>query len=197
MRITPHADGRNLVGQQLPTWLAQNVASVYTWLKVWPVPNFARQVSTTRSNRQQGVQMDATCTIQQCCELLANNIASVCRGKGGGFSWAVSGEDATNETLGRPCQSLTEMNCFCIALKLAFSLRKSIHGMKTCLAKLSFESAYVKIWREDSKEPSLPDLLQLTTCCEVFSKLWNSSVFTLDRAFLLWPKVTCVSSGCS
>ena len=92
-------------------------------------------------------------------------------GGGGRLTRAVSGEDATNETLGRPCRSLTEMNCFRIALKLAFSLRKSIHCMKTCLAKLSFESAYVKIWRDDSKEPSLPDLLQVTTCCEVFSKL--------------------------
>ena len=155
-----------------------------------------QQLSTTRDNRQQGMQTDATCTIQQCWELLANNITSVCRW-GGGFTRAVSGEDATNETLGRPCQSLTEMNCFRIALKLAFSLRESIHCMKTCLAKLSFESAYVKIWRDDSKEPSLPDLLQVTTCCEVFSKLWNLSVFNLDRAFLLWPKVTCVSSGCS
>ena len=134
-----------------------------------------QQLSTTRDNRQQGVQTDATCTIQQCWGLLANNITSVCgwggRGGGGGFTRAVSGEDATNETLGRPCRSLTEMNCFRIALKLAFSLRKSIHCMKTCLAKLSFESAYVKIWRDDSKEPSLPDLLQVTTCCEVFSKL--------------------------
>ena len=155
-----------------------------------------QQLSTTRDNRQQGMQTDATCTIQQCWELLANNITSVCRW-GGGFTRAVSGEDATNETLGRPCQSLTEMNCFRIALKLAFSLRESIHCMKTCLAKLSFESAYVKIWRDDSKEPSLPDLLQLTTCCEVFSKLWNLSVFNQERAFLLWPKVTCVSSGCS
>ena len=89
----------------------------------------------------------------------------------GGFRRAVSGEDATNETLGRPCQSLTEMNFFRIALKLAFFPRKSIHCMKTCLAKLSFESAYVKLWRDNSKEPSLPDLLQVTTCCEVFSKL--------------------------
>ena len=27
---------------------------------------------------QQGVQTDATCNIQQCWELLANNVASVC-----------------------------------------------------------------------------------------------------------------------
>ena len=29
---------------------------------------------------QQGVQMDATCNIQQCWELLANNVASICMG---------------------------------------------------------------------------------------------------------------------
>ena len=27
---------------------------------------------------QQGVQMDVTCNIEQCWELLANNVASVC-----------------------------------------------------------------------------------------------------------------------
>ena len=33
-----------------------------------------------RNNMQQGVQTDATCNIQQCWELLANNVASVCMG---------------------------------------------------------------------------------------------------------------------
>ena len=32
---------------------------------------------TLRNNMQQGVQTDATCNIQQCLELLANNVASV------------------------------------------------------------------------------------------------------------------------
>ena len=32
---------------------------------------------------QQGVQTDATCNIQQCWELLANNVASVCTGLNG------------------------------------------------------------------------------------------------------------------
>ena len=36
--------------------------------------------ATTRNNMQQGVQTDATCNIQQCWELLANNVASVCTG---------------------------------------------------------------------------------------------------------------------
>ena len=30
---------------------------------------------------QQGVQTDAICSIQQCWELLANNVASVCTGR--------------------------------------------------------------------------------------------------------------------
>ena len=33
---------------------------------------------TLRNNMQQGVQTDATCNIQQCWELLVNNVASVC-----------------------------------------------------------------------------------------------------------------------
>ena len=35
---------------------------------------------TTRRNMQQGVETDAICNIQQCWELLANNVASVCTG---------------------------------------------------------------------------------------------------------------------
>ena len=34
--------------------------------------------ATTGNNMQQGVQTDATCNIQQCWELLVNNVASVC-----------------------------------------------------------------------------------------------------------------------
>ena len=33
---------------------------------------------TLRNNTQEGVQTDATCNIQQCWELLVNNVASVC-----------------------------------------------------------------------------------------------------------------------
>ena len=33
--------------------------------------------ATTSNNMQQGLQTDATCNIQQCCGLLANNVASV------------------------------------------------------------------------------------------------------------------------
>ena len=36
------------------------------------------QFQTLLNNMQQGVQTDATCNIQQCWELLTNNVASVC-----------------------------------------------------------------------------------------------------------------------
>ena len=36
--------------------------------------------ATTFNNMQQNVQTDATCNIQKCWELLANNVASVCTG---------------------------------------------------------------------------------------------------------------------
>ena len=37
-----------------------------------------KHCATTRNNMQQGVQTDATSIIQQCWELLVNNVASVC-----------------------------------------------------------------------------------------------------------------------
>ena len=36
------------------------------------------QTPTTRNNMQQGVQMDTTCNIPQCWELLANTVVSIC-----------------------------------------------------------------------------------------------------------------------
>ena len=36
--------------------------------------------ATTSNNMQQGVQTDVTCNIQQCWELLANNVGSFCTG---------------------------------------------------------------------------------------------------------------------
>ena len=56
------------------------VASVCTWRKVWAISNFAQQLPTTSNNMQQSAQTDATCSIQQCRELLAKNVASVCTG---------------------------------------------------------------------------------------------------------------------
>ena len=42
--------------------------------------NNFQQVATTRNNTQHGVQTLATCWVQQCCVLLANNVVSVCTG---------------------------------------------------------------------------------------------------------------------
>ena len=61
--------------QQLPTLLARlhgakNLTSF----------NLSSTVHNTRKNMKQGVQTGATCNIQQCWELLANNVASVCKG---------------------------------------------------------------------------------------------------------------------
>ena len=55
----PRANGRNIVGQQLPTLL----------IIVWPVSKFAQQLPTTRNNMQKGVQTDPKSNIQ-CCVCL-------------------------------------------------------------------------------------------------------------------------------
>ena len=60
MLLKPRVNGRNIVGQQLPTLL----------LIVWPVSNFAQQLPTTRNNMQKGVQTDAKSNIKQCYVLL-------------------------------------------------------------------------------------------------------------------------------
>ena len=53
--------------------LANNVASVWTGLKVWPVSNFARQLPTTRNRVCKQTQHVTTLL-----GLLVNNVASVC-----------------------------------------------------------------------------------------------------------------------
>ena len=46
-----------------------------------PFPNNSQQHATDiQQHATTGVQTDATCNIQQCWELFANNIASVCKG---------------------------------------------------------------------------------------------------------------------
>ena len=54
------------------SWNKRNVGSC--WLKSW---TSFKLCTTTPNNMQQGVQMDVTCNIQQCLELLANNVVSV------------------------------------------------------------------------------------------------------------------------
>ena len=57
----------------------KEMLGVVSW-NVWSVSNFAQQLPTARNNTQQSVQTDITCNIQQCWELLANIVASVCVG---------------------------------------------------------------------------------------------------------------------
>ena len=76
-KLKPLANRRNIVGKQLPKLLGvvasvrSHVAKSLTGFKLCP---------TTPNNKQQGVQTDATCDIQQCWELLANNVVFVCMG---------------------------------------------------------------------------------------------------------------------
>ena len=73
------ANGSNIVALRFGDHGTKEMLGVVSW-KVWLVSNFAQQHATTSNNMQQGVQMDATCNIQQCWELLANNVASICMG---------------------------------------------------------------------------------------------------------------------
>ena len=70
-------NGSNIVALRFGDHGTKQMLGVAGW-KVWPVSNFAQQHATTSNNMQQVVQTDATCNIQQCWELLANNVASVC-----------------------------------------------------------------------------------------------------------------------
>ena len=73
------ANGSNIVALRFSDHGTKEMLGVVAW-KVWPVSNFLQQHATTSKNMQQGVQTDATCNIQQCWELLANNVASICTG---------------------------------------------------------------------------------------------------------------------
>ena len=71
------ANGTNIFALRFGDHGTKKMLGVVGW-KVWPVSNFAQQHATTSNNMQQGVQTDVTCNIQQCWELLVNNVASVC-----------------------------------------------------------------------------------------------------------------------
>ena len=57
-----------------------NTTRQNTSVKVSRAGGYQEQHATKSNNIQQGVQTDATFNIQQCWELLANNVASVCTG---------------------------------------------------------------------------------------------------------------------
>ena len=81
--------GPNNVGRAVQTnpTLLRYASAITEQKKCWELlaEKFDRfhlfqQHGTTSNNMQQSVQTDATCNIQQCWELLANNVASVCAG---------------------------------------------------------------------------------------------------------------------
>ena len=81
--------GPNNVGRAVQTnpTLLRYASAITEQKKCWELlaEKFDRfhlfqQHGTTSNNMQQSMQTDATCNIQQCWELLANNVASVCAG---------------------------------------------------------------------------------------------------------------------
>ena len=73
--------GPNNVGRAVQTdpTLLRYASAITEQKKCWELlaEKFDR-FQTLRNNMQQGVQTDATCNIQQCWELLVNNVAFVC-----------------------------------------------------------------------------------------------------------------------
>ena len=73
--------GPNIVGRAVQTdpTLLRYAPPITEQKKCWELlaEKFDR-FQTSDNNMQQGVQTDATCNIQQCWELLVNNVASVC-----------------------------------------------------------------------------------------------------------------------
>ena len=61
-----------------PSMLEELLIQTFDWFQT--LSNNSQQHATTCKNKQQGVPTDATCYIQQCWELLANNVAPVCTG---------------------------------------------------------------------------------------------------------------------
>ena len=76
--------GPNNVGRAVQTdpTLLRYASAITEQKKCWELlaEKFDRY-QTLRNDMQQGVQTDTTCNIQQCWELLANNVASLCTGR--------------------------------------------------------------------------------------------------------------------
>ena len=109
------ANGSNIVALRFGDHGTKEMMGVVSW-KVWLVSSFAQQYVTTSNNMQQGVQTDATCNIQQCWELLANNVASVCTGpKTKTWLWIFKGKSLQLLLLKfrwKNCQCVEEMCSF-------------------------------------------------------------------------------------
>ena len=76
---------------------------------------------------QQGVQMDATCNIQQCWELLANNVASVCMGpyKKSSFKKEIQG----NSLLSYYTEVL--LKCYCVMSEKRLVKHENVNTVQT------------------------------------------------------------------
>ena len=78
--------GPNNVGRAVQTdrKLLRYASAITEHKKCWKLlgQKFDRfqTLRKTHNNMQQGVPTDAVCNIQQCWELLTNNVASVCTG---------------------------------------------------------------------------------------------------------------------
>ena len=75
--------GPNNVGRAVQTdpTLLRYASAITEQKKCWELlAETFDQFQTLRNNMQQVVETDATCNIQQCWELLANNVASVLHG---------------------------------------------------------------------------------------------------------------------
>ena len=70
-------NGSNIVAVRFGDHGTKEMLGVVGW-NVWRVSKFAQQHVTASNNMQRGVQTDTTCKIQQCWELLVNNVSFVC-----------------------------------------------------------------------------------------------------------------------
>ena len=77
--LKPHANGRNIVGQQLPTLLMLHVASVCTpcCMLLQIVGSYCTKFETRQTF---SFKQNECNNSQQCWELLANNVVSIFTG---------------------------------------------------------------------------------------------------------------------
>ena len=74
--------GPNNVGRAVQTdpTLLRYASAITEQKKCWELlAEKSDRFETLRNGMQQGVQMDATCNIQKCWEVFANNVVPVCR----------------------------------------------------------------------------------------------------------------------
>ena len=95
-----HANGRNIVALRFVGHITIEILGLVA-PKVWPVSNLTQQVPTLLWFHANGRIKSQHCSAQQCCVLLANNVASVYIGlcKTFGRSWrTVSGLQFHSQT---------------------------------------------------------------------------------------------------